>query len=141
MTIKKIICTSILFILPIVLIIVFDPASMFSVRNFLSDVAGTIFFIDLPIAICLLHYYCPQLFKNPKTNTFYSTPWLLLFFGSWGVIALEMFISIKLDCGPENGFAAFCAYFFGWSYIWFTMIPIGISYLIFRQILKLCRKR
>lgn len=68
MTIKKIICISILFILPIVLIIVFDPASMFSVRNFLSDVAGTIFFIDVPIAICLLHYYCPQLFKKPENQ-------------------------------------------------------------------------
>ena len=34
-----------------------------------------------------------------------------------------------------------CAYLFGWAYIWFTMIPIGMIYLLIRLIQKLWLKR
>jgi hypothetical protein len=126
-------------ILPLILILLFDPASTRSRWNIVTSIADTLFFIDLPIGMCLLHYNFPQLFyKNRRISLI---PWVILFFGSWSYIALSMYLSIQLGHGPDNGFAAVCAYLFGWMYICFTMIPIGLIYLLFRLFQKLWKKR
>ncbi len=57
---------ALLLLLPHILVIAFDPASSRSMYNFVSDVCGTIFFFDLPVGMCLLHYYFPQLFRHRK---------------------------------------------------------------------------
>ena len=130
-----------LLILPIVLVLVFDPASTLSFRNFLGDIAGSIFFIDFPIGMCLLHYYYPQLFQHRKSGYYSIVPWGIFSLVCWGIVALGMFLEIQFGRYPENGFSVVCAYLFGWMYIWFTMIPIGLIYLLIRLISKLCQKR
>lgn len=52
------------------------------------------------------------------------------------MVALEMKLSLLLGHYPENGFAVFTAYWFGWIYILFTLIPIGSIYLILRGLGK-----
>ena len=126
---------------PIVLVLVFDPASTLSLRNFLENIAGTIFFIDFPIGMCLLHYYFPQFFRHRKSGHYSIVPWGIFFLVCWGIVALEMFLETQFGRYPENGFSVFSAYFCGWMYIWFTMIPIGLLYLLFRGIQKLWQKR
>ena len=133
--------TVLLLILPIVLVLVFDPASTRSFRNFLGDIAGTIFFIDFPIGMCLLHYYYPQLFRHRRNGYYSIVPWGIFSLVCWGIVALWMFIETQFGRYPENGFSVVCAYLFGWMYIWFTMIPIGLIYLLIRLISKLCQKR
>ena len=130
-----------LLLLPHILVITFDPASTLSLRNFLGDISGTIFFIDLPIGMCLLHYYFPQLFRHRKSGHYSIVPWGIFFLVCWGIVALEMFLETQFGRYPENGFAVGCAYFFGWAYIWFTMIPVGLIYLLIRLIEKLWQKR
>ena len=132
---------ALLLTVPIVLVLVFDPASTLSLRNFLEDIAGTIFFIDFPIGMCLLHYYFPQFFRHRKSGYYSIVPWGIFFLVCWGIVALGMFLETQFGRYPENGFSVFCAYFFGWAYIWFTMIPIGLFYLLFRCIQKLWLKR
>ena len=128
---------SILFlILPPVLVVYLDPSSMFSLRNFFENIFGSIFFIDFPIGMCLLHYHYPALFRHRKSGHYSIVPWGIFFFVCWGVIALGMFLETRFGRYPENGFSVACAYFFGWAYIWITMIPIGLLYLIFRGIRK-----
>ncbi len=132
---------ALLLTVPIVLVLVFDRASTLSLRNFLGDIAGTIFFIDFPIGICLLHYYYPQFFRHRKSGHYSLVPWGIFFLLCWGLVALEMFLETQFGRYPENGFSVACAYLFGWAYIWFTMIPIGLLYLLFRGIQKLWQKR
>ena len=61
---------------------------------------------------------------------------------SWrGIVALAMFLETQFRRYPANGFSVVCAYLFGWAYIWFTMIPIGLIYLLFRGIQILWQKR
>lgn len=127
--------------LPIVLVLVFDPASCLSWHNIVSDVCGTIFFIDFPIGMCLLHYYNPQLFRHRKSGHYSIVPWVIFFLVCWGIVALGMFLETQFGRYPENGFSVVCAYLFGWMYIWFTMIPIGGIYLLIRLIQKLWQKR
>ena len=139
MTKHRVLWSLFFLILPHILIFLFDPASTLSRWNIASSIAGTLIFIDFPIGMCLLHYNFPQLFyKNRRISLI---PWVILFFGSWSITALSMYLSIQLGHGPDNGFAAACAYLFGWMYIWFTMIPIGLIYLLFRGIQKLWQKR
>lgn len=126
-----------LLLIPHILVIIFDPASCLSLYNFVSDICGTIFFIDLPIGMCLLHYYFPQLFRHRKRGHYSIVPWGIFFLFCWGVVALGMFLDTQFGRYPENGFAVACAYLFGWGYIWFTMIPIGLIYLLIRLIQKL----
>ena len=133
--------TALLLILPIVLVLVFDPAGARSFRNFFSDIAGTIFFIDFPIGMCLLHYYYPQLFRHRKSGYYSIVPWVIFFLVCWGIVALGMFLETQFGRYPENGFSVVCAYLFGWMYIWFTMIPIGLIYLLIRLIQKLRQNR
>lgn len=128
-------------VLPVVLVCVLDPASTRSVRNLLSDIFGTVFWIDFPIGMCLLHCYRPQYFKNRRTGRYSLLPWVIFFFVCWGIVALSMLLETKFGTYPENGFAVVCAYRFGWLYIWFTMIPIGGVYLGFRLVRKYCRLR
>ena len=128
---------ALLLTVPIVLALVFDPASTLSLRNFLSDIFGTIFLIDFPIVMCLLHYYYPQFFRHRKSGHYSIVPWGIFFFVCWGIVALGMFLETQFGRYPENGFSVACAYLFGWAYIWFTMIPIGLFYLLFRGIQKL----
>ena len=132
---------ALLLTVPIVLVLVFDPASTLSLRNFLSDISGTIFLIDFPIGMCLLHYYYPQFFRHHKSGHYSLVPWGIFFLVCWGIVALEMFLETQFGRYPENGFSVVCAYLFGWTYIWFTMIPIGLIYLLFRCIQKLWNKR
>ena len=132
---------AILFTVPIVLVLVFDRASTLSLRNFLGNIAGTIFFIDFPIGMCLLHYYFPHLFYHRKSGYYSIVPWGIFTLVSWGIVALGMFLETQFGRYPENGFSVVCAYLFGWAYIWFTMIPIGLFYLLFRGIQKLWQKR
>ena len=132
---------SLLLLLPHILVIAFDPASCRSMYNFVSGVCGTIFFIDLPIGMCLLHYYFPQLFRHRKSGHYSIVPWGIFFLFCWGIVALGMFLDTQVGRYPENGFAVGSAYLFGWIYIWLTMIPIGLIYLLFRLIQKLCRKK
>jgi hypothetical protein len=129
--------TVLLLILPIVLVLVFDSASTLSFRNFLENIARSIFFLDFPIGMCLLHYYYPQLFQHRKSGHYSIVPWGIFFLVCWGIVALWMFIEIQFGRYPDNGFSVFCAYFFGWVYIWVTMIPIGMIYLLIRLIQKI----
>ena len=132
---------ALLLTVPIVLVLVFDPASTLSLRNFLGNISGTIFFIDFPIGMCLLHYYYPQFFRHRKSGHYSLVPWGIFFLLCWGLVALGMFLETQFGRYPENGFSVVCAYLFGWAYIWFTMIPIGLIYLLFRGIQKLWQKR
>ena len=52
-----------------------------------------------------------------------------------------MFLKTQFGRYPENGFSVACAYLFGWAFIWFTMIPIGLLYLLIRGIQKLWQQR
>ena len=133
--------TVLLLILPIVLVWVFDSASTLSFRNFLENIAGSIFFLDFPIGMCLLHYYYPQLFRHRRSGYYSIVPWGIFSLVCWGIVALWMFIETQFGRYPENGFSVVCAYLFGWAYIWFTMIPIGMIYLLIRLIQKLWQKR
>ena len=138
---KRLIPITLLLTVPIVLVLIFDPASTLSLRNFLGNISGTIFFIDFPIGMCLLHYYYPQFFRHRKSGHYSIVPWGIFFLVCWGIIALEMFLETQFGRYPENGFSVACAYLFGWMYIWFTMIPIGLIYLLFRGIQKLWQNR
>ena len=131
----------ILLLFPPVLLPVLDPAGTLSLRNFLHDFFGTVFFIDFPVGMCLLHYHFPQLFRHCKSGHYSIVPWGIFFLVCWGIVALEMFLETQFGQYPENGFSVVCAYLFGWLYIWFTMIPIGAIYLLFRLIQKLRQKR
>ena len=141
MKIIKFVRIFLLLIVPIVLVLVFDPASTLSLRNFVGNISGTVFFIDFPVGMCLLHYYYPQFFRHRKSGHYSIVPWGVFFLVCWGIVALGMFLETRFGSGPENGFAVVCAYLFGWAYIWFTMIPIGLIYLLFRGIQKLWQKR
>ena len=137
----KFVGLTLLFTVPIILVLVFDQASTLSLRNFLENISGTIFFIDLPIGMCLLHCYFPQLFRHHKSGHYSIVPWGIFFLGCWGIVALEMFLETQFGDYPDNGFSVACAYLFGWAYIWVTMIPIGAIYLLIRGIQKLWDKR
>jgi hypothetical protein len=130
-----------LLLVPIGCVLFFGPSSTLSIYNFLGDIFAAIFFIDLPIVMCLLHYYFPQFFRHKKSGYYSILPWGIFFFASWGIIALAMFLETQLGHYPNNGFSVFCAYYLGWMYIWFTMIPIALVYLLFRGILKLWQKK
>ena len=134
-----IIIPAILLILPVVLILIFDPAAWKSKYNLVSDILGTILFVDVPIGMCLWHWFKPEHFREWR----WMIPFGLMTLGSWATIAGGMLLACKTGHGPDNGFAAVCAYLFGWAYIWLTMIPIGAVYVVFRAILKLipiCRE-
>ena len=131
----------ILLTLPVIAVLLLDPASTLSCRNVLSSIAGTVFFIDFPIGMCLLHCYYPQLFRHRKSGHYSIVPWGIFFLVCWGIVALDMFLETQFGRYPENGFSVACAYLFGWAYIWFTMIPIGLIYLLIRLILKILQKR
>ena len=137
---KRLIPITLLLTVPIVLVLVFDPASTLSLRNFLGDISGTIFFIDFPIGMCLLHYYFPQVFRHRNSGHYSIVPWIIFTLVCWAIVVLAMFLETQFGNYPENGFSVFCAYFFGWAYIYFTMVPIGLIYLLFRLIQKLCKK-
>ena len=98
-----------LLLMPHILVIIFDPASCLSLYNFVSDICGTIFFIDLPIGMCLLHYYFPQLFRHRKRGHYSIVPWGIFFLFCWGVVALGMFLDTQFGRYPENGFAVMFA--------------------------------
>ena len=135
----RIIIPAILLILPVVLILIFDPAAWKSKSNLISDILGIIFFADVPIAMCLWHWFKPEHFREWR----WMIPFGLMTLGSWAVMAGGMWLACKTGHGPDNGFAAVCAVLFGWAYIWLTMIPIGAVYVVFRAILKLipiCRE-
>ena len=134
-----IIIPAILLILPVVLFLIFDSAAWLSKYNLVSEIFGTILFVDVPIGMCLWHWFKPEHFRESR----WMIPFGLMTLVCWAAIAIEMWIACRIGHGPENGFAIFCAYAFGWFYVWMTMIPIGAVYVIFRAILKLielCRK-
>ena len=132
----RIIIPAILLILPVVLILIFDPAAWKSKYNLVSDILGTILFVDVPIGMCLWHWFKPEHFREWR----WMIPFGLMTLGCWAAVAGGMWISCRIGHGPRNGFAAVCAYAFGWAYIWLTMIPIGAVYAVFRAVLKLIQK-
>lgn len=132
----KFIIPAILLILPVVLILLFDQAAWKSRYDLISEILGTIFFVDLPIGMCLWHWFKPEHFREWR----WMIPFGLMTLGSWAVMAGSMWIDCRTGRYPENGFSVFCAYALGWSYIWFFMIPLGAVYLIFRDVLELIPK-
>lgn len=142
-SVRKISFTRIALIMtvPVVAVLVFDSASTLSLRNFLGDIFGTLFFIDFPLGMCLLHYHYPQLFHHQKSGYYSIVPWGVFTLVCWGVVALSAFLTTQFGTYPENGFPVACAYLFGWVYIWVSMIPIGLLYLLFLLIQSHWQKR
>lgn len=132
---RVIVC--LLLILPVALILSLDPAVWLSKWNFVTGIIDTLFFLDLPIAVCLCHWFRPEWFRLKKSGWYSPYPWLLLGLVSWVYSAVGMYLSIRFHRGPNNGFSVFCAYALGWMYIWFTMIPIGTVYLLIRLVMEL----
>ena len=128
----KIVWCALLLALPVIPVLILAEAQRLSTWDICGEVSAMLVFVDLPIAICLLHRLRPQWFRLKKSHRISPFPWLALMLLSWIYVAGEMYLSIRLGHGPENGFSAFCAYCFGWAYIWFTMIPIGLLYLLIR---------
>ena len=127
----KIVWCALLLALPVIPVLVLAEAQRLSTWDICGEVSAMLVFFDLPIAVCLLHRLRPRWFR--LKNGWYSPfPWLVLMLVCWIYVASETYLSIQLGRGPENGFSAFCAYCFGWAYIWFTMIPIGLLYLLIR---------
>ena len=137
MKVVRVVVCSLLLILPVALVLIFDPAAWNSKLSFW----GEVLFLDLPIALCMCHWVRPQWFWGKKPGHYSPIPWLVLMLVSWGYVAGGMYLDVQAGRGPENGMALFCAYCLGWSYIWFTMIPVGALYLIFREVVFLFRKR
>lgn len=131
--IRKIIIPAILLILPVVLILLFDQAAWKSRYALISEIIGLVAFVDLPIGMCLWHWFKPDHFRGLRC----VIQAVLLSLVSWAYVAGSMWIDCHMGRYPENGFSVFCAYALGWFYIWVTMIPIGAVYLIFRGVLKL----
>lgn len=139
MRIVKIAVVALLLLLPVCLVLALDPAAWQSKGEFLYAAAGTLVFLDLPIAVCLLHWSRPRWFR--LRNGFPSPlPWLLLTLIGWGFVAGTTCLDIRLGRYPENGFSTFCAYYLGWVYIWLTTIPIGMLYLLLRALVYLVEK-
>lgn len=127
----KLLLLAFLFSLPVVLVCGLDPAAGRSLKNFFGDFFGAIFLFDLPLAVCVLHYYFPHLFRSRDRKHYSLLPWVILALISQVVIAGGMFWETRFGQYPENGFSVVCAYALGWLYIYFTMIPIGLLYVIF----------
>ena len=122
---------SFLLLLPIVLMLILDSAAWLSKWNLFSALVGTVVFLDLPIAVCLGHWFRPQWFQGRILGHYSLLPWFLISVISWAAVAGGMYLDILFNRGPENGFAVFCAYCLGWAYIWIFMIPVGSLYLLF----------
>ena len=133
----RIIVCSLLLILPVALYLCLDPAVWLSKWNLAEGITGAVFFLDLPVAVCLCHWFRPEWFRLKKSGWYSPFPWLLLTLIGWGYVVGGMYLSIRFHRGPDNGFAVVCAYLFGWAYIWFTMIPIGAVYLLIRLAMEL----
>ena len=119
--------SAILLILPVVLILVFDKAAWKSRWNLFDVILGTLFFVDVPIAVCLWHWFWPRHFRGIRWVAIFG----LLTLFSWVVMAGGMWLACIIGHGPDNGFSAVCAYLFGWAYLWITLVPIGAVYLLF----------
>ena len=107
----KFIIPAILLISPVMLILLFDPAAWLSKTNLVSDIFGTILFVDVPIGMCLWHWFKPEHFRKWR----WMIPFGLMTLGCWAVFAGSMWIDCRIGHGPRNGFAAVCAYAFGWG--------------------------
>ncbi len=132
---RKLFATAIL--LPVILVLFFDPAARTAKWNLFSDIFGTILFIDVPVAMCMWHCIKPEHFHGVRL----FIPFGLMSILSWTAVAGMTWLSYKIGRFPANGFSGMCAFAFGWAYIWLTMIPIGTVYIIWRIALKLLRFR
>ena len=132
---KNLIIPAILLIVPVTLILLFDLNAWKSWYALISEIFGLVFFVDVPIAMCLWHWYRPDHFRGLR----WVIPAGLLSLVGWIVVAVSMWIDCHTGHYPENGFAVACAYVLGWSYIWFFMVPIGTVYLLFRGVLEFCK--
>ena len=65
----KIIIPAILLISPVVLILIFEPAAWLSKYNLVSDILVTILFVDVPIGMCLWHWFKPEHFRESRWMT------------------------------------------------------------------------
>ncbi|MBQ7208930.1 MAG: hypothetical protein IJS01_14120 [Lentisphaeria bacterium] len=137
----KIVVCGLSLVMPVAVYLLLDPAVWLSAYNLCFGVIGALFFLDLPVAVCLLHWLRPQYFRLKKSGWYSPFPWLLLMLVFWIYVAGGEYLAIRLGRGPENGFSVFCAYCFGWTYIWFTMIPIGLVYLLIRAAARLAFKQ
>ena len=129
-----------LLLLPHLLILSLDTAVWRTRWNLVDGIFGTIVFLDLPIAMCLCHWHRPKWFVLGETPIPSPLPWLIFTLAGWALVAGGMYLAIKLGHGPDNGFAAVCAYLFGWAYIWIPMIPIGLVYLLILAARRLVRR-
>ena len=123
-------------LLPVALFPIFDPAAWGSRYNLVLGALDTFFFIDVPLGLCLCHWFRPHWFKGARIFGWGA----LVFFGGWAFVAGGMFLAIQTGHGPDNGFSAFCAFFFGWLYLFVTLIPITLIYLLFRGIFRFLDK-
>lgn len=94
----KFIIPAILLILPVVLILIFDPAAWLSRYNLVSDILGTVFFADVPIAMCLWHWFKPEHFREWR----WMIPFGLMTLGSWAIIAGGMWIDCWSVMDPKT---------------------------------------
>ena len=131
---------TILLVLPHLLILSLDTAMWRTRWNLVTGILDTTVFLDLPIAMCLCHWHRPRWFVLGETPIPSPLPWLIFTLTGWACVAGGMYFSIKLGHGPDNGFAAVCAYLFGWAYIWLTMVPIGLVYLLVLAVKHLIRR-
>lgn len=113
--------------------------------NLIFDTACTIVFLLLPAAVCAAHWLRPGWFGSGKRfplPVLQCLAWALcLSLISWIFVAGGMAVAVAMGTSPDNGFAAVCAYFLGWLYIWFFLIPIVILYGILRLLVRLIRQR
>ncbi len=113
--------------------------------SLIFDTACTIVFMLLPAGVCAAHWLRPTWFGSGNrfpTPVFKCLAWAAgLSLVSWIFVAGGMVIATATGNPPDNGFAVVCAYFLGWLYIWFFMIPIAILYGILRLSAGLIRKR
>ncbi len=111
-----------------------------TLANIIADFFGLLFFIAVPVLICLLHWRHPEFFiSKKKPAAFFSL--LKIFFWVLGLslfseiaVCGAMLAALWLGHGPDNGFAVFCAFFLGWLYIWFTSLPVFVLYAVIRGI-------
>ena len=79
----KIVWCVLLLTLPVIPVLVLAEAQRLSAWDICGEVSAMMVFVDLPIAVCLLHRLRPQWFRLKKSNWISPFPWLVLMLLSW----------------------------------------------------------
>ncbi len=98
-----------------------------TISEIICEILFYLIFIVLPCAVVILHWIRPALFNGLWRKIIIGASFSAL---SWILVAIGMFVGPP----PENGFAYACAFFAGWLYIWFFIIPIILLYILIRSI-------